>query len=68
MEKASGYSKNNQLHGMELISVVPMKSFSMGMTGMRNLVVLLVALTVLAVVILNQMVSARISKAIAPSE
>ena len=48
--------------GWTLISVVPMKSFSMGMTGMRNLVVLLVALTVLAVVILNQMVSARISK------
>lgn len=47
--------------GWKLISVVPMKSFSMGMTGMRNLVVLLVALTVLAVVILNQMVSARIS-------
>lgn len=48
--------------GWKLISVVPMKSFSMGMPGMRNLVVLLVALTVLAVVILNQMVSARISK------
>lgn len=48
--------------GWKLISVVPMKSFSMGMTGMRNLVVLLVALTVLAVVILNQMVFARISK------
>lgn len=48
--------------GWKLISVVPMKSFSMGMTGMRNLVVLLVSLTVLAVVILNQMVSARISK------
>lgn len=48
--------------GWKLISVVPMKSFSMGMTGMRNLVVLLVALTVLAVVILNQMVSVRISK------
>ena len=48
--------------GWKLISVVPMKSFSMGMTGMRNLVVLLVALTVLTVVILNQMVSARISK------
>lgn len=48
--------------GWKLISVVPMKSFSMGMTGMRNLVVLLVALTVLAVVILNQMVSSRISK------
>ena len=48
--------------GWTLISVVPMKSFSMGMTGMRNLVVLLVALTVFAVVILNQMVSARISK------
>lgn len=48
--------------GWKLISVVPMKSFSIGMTGMRNLVVLLVALTVLAVVILNQMVSARISK------
>ena len=39
-----------------------MKSFSMGMSGMRNLVVLLVALTVFAAVILNQMVSARISK------
>ena len=48
--------------GWKLISVVPMKSFSMGMTGMRNLVVLLVALTVLAAVLLNQMVSARISK------
>ncbi len=48
--------------GWKLVSVVPMKPFSMGMTGMRNLVVLLVALTVLAVVILNQMVSARISK------
>ena len=48
--------------GWKLVSVVPMKSFSMGMTGMRNLAVLLVALTVLAAVILNQMVSARISK------
>lgn len=48
--------------GWKLVSVVPMKSFSMGMTGMRNLVVLLVALTVLAAVLLNQMVSARISK------
>ena len=48
--------------GWKLVSIVPMKSFSMGMTGMRNLVVLLVALTVLAAVILNQMVSARISK------
>ena len=48
--------------GWKLVSVVPMKSFSMGMTGMRNLVALLVALTVLAAVMLNQMVSARISK------
>ena len=48
--------------GWKLVSVVPMKSLSMGMTGMRNLVVLLVALTVLAAVLLNQMVSARISK------
>ena len=48
--------------GWKLVSVVPMKSFSMGMTDMRNLVVLLVALTVLAAVLLNQMVSARISK------
>ena len=48
--------------GWKLVSVVPMKSFSMGMTGMRNLVALLVALTVLAAVLLNQMVSARISK------
>ena len=48
--------------GWKLVSVVPMKSFSMNMINMRNLVVLLVALTVLAAVILNQMVSARISK------
>ena len=48
--------------GWKLVSVVPMKSFSMGMTDMRNLVVLLVALTVLAAVLLNQLVSARISK------
>lgn len=48
--------------GWKLVSVVPMKSFTMGMTGMRNLVALLVALTVLAAVLLNQMVSARISK------
>lgn len=48
--------------GWKLVSVVPMKSFSVGMTGMRNLVVLLVALTVLAAVLLNQMVFARISK------
>ena len=48
--------------GWKLVSVVPMKSFSVGMTGMRNLVVLLVALTVLAAVLLNQLVSARISK------
>lgn len=48
--------------GWKLVSVVPMKSFSMGMTDMRNLVALLVALTVLAAVLLNQMVSARISK------
>lgn len=48
--------------GWKLVSVVPMKSFSMGMSGMRNLAVLLVALTVFAAVILNQMVSARISK------
>lgn len=48
--------------GWKLVSVVPMKTFSMNMINMRNLVVLLVALTVLAAVILNQMVSARISK------
>ena len=48
--------------GWKLISVVPMKAFSMGMFGTRMLVVLLVSLTVLATVILNQMVSARISK------
>lgn len=48
--------------GWKLVSVVPMKSFSLGMNGMRNLVILLVALSMLAIGALNQMVSARIAK------
>ena len=48
--------------GWKLVSIVPMETFSMGMEETRYLVILLVALALLATVILNQLVSARIAK------
>lgn len=48
--------------GWKLVSVVPMEAFSMGLEGTRYLAILLVLLALLAVIILNQLVSARIAK------
>lgn len=48
--------------GWKLVSVVPMEVFSMGMESTRYLVLLFVVLALLATVILNQLVSARIAK------
>jgi two-component system sensor histidine kinase YesM len=48
--------------GWKLVSVVPLEAFSMGRMGTRYLAILLIALSLLAIILLNQMVSARISK------
>ena len=48
--------------GWKLVSIVPMETFSMGMEETRYLVILLVTLALLATVVLNQLVSARIAK------
>ncbi len=48
--------------GWKLVNVIPGKSVSFGMAGMRELVILLVSLSILAVVIINQLVSARIAR------
>ena len=48
--------------GWKLVGVVPMETFSMGLEETRYLVILLVALALLATMILNQLVSARIAK------
>ena len=48
--------------GWKLVSVVPLESFGMGKDSTRYLVIMLVSLALLATVILNQFVSARISK------
>lgn len=48
--------------GWKLVSVVPMSSFEMGLEEMRYFVIMLVTVSLLAVMILNQLVSARIAK------
>lgn len=48
--------------GWKIVSVVPLEAFSMGRVGTRYLAIMLVALSLLAIVILNQLISARISK------
>lgn len=47
--------------GWKLVSVVPMSSFEMGLSGMRMFVILLTALVMLMIIVLNQLVSARIA-------
>ena len=44
------------------MSVVPMSSFDMGISGMRMFVILLVSLSMLMIILLNQFVSANIAK------
>jgi two-component system sensor histidine kinase YesM len=48
--------------GWKLVSVVPVSTFEMGLTTTRYFVILLVTLSLLAVVLINQLVSARIAK------
>lgn len=47
--------------GWKLVSVVPMSAFEMGISGMRMFVILLVALAMMMIIVLNQLVSARIA-------
>ncbi len=47
--------------GWKLVSVVPMSSFEMGLSSLRMFVILLTALVMLMIIILNQLVSARIA-------
>ncbi len=48
--------------GWKLVSVVPMSSFSIGLNQTRYFAVVLVMLALLAVIILNQLVSAQIAR------
>ena len=48
--------------GWKIVSVVPLEAFSMGRAGTRYLAIMLIALSLLAIIFLNQMVSARIAK------
>lgn len=48
--------------GWKIVSVVPMKSFNMGLSGTRQFAILFVSLSMLMIILLNQLVSARIAK------
>ena len=47
--------------GWKLVSVVPISSFEMGISGTRMFVILLVSLSMMMIIVLNQLVSARIA-------
>lgn len=48
--------------GWKIVSVVPMSSLNMGLSGIRMFAILMVAVSLLAAIILNIMVSSRIAK------
>lgn len=48
--------------GWKIVSVVPMSAFDMGLYGTRMFVILLVAISMLAIIVLNQLVAVRIAK------
>lgn len=48
--------------GWKIVSVVPMSSFNMGLSGTRMFVIMLVSLSMFMIIIFNQLVSARIAK------
>lgn len=48
--------------GWKIVSVTPMSSFNMGLSGIRLFVIMLVSVSMLAIILLNQLVSARIAK------
>ena len=47
--------------GWKIVSVVPMSAFNMGLYGTRMFVIMLMALSMLMIIIINQLVSARIA-------
>lgn len=47
--------------GWKLVSVVPISAFEMGLSGMKMFVILLMAVVMLMIIVLNQLVSARIA-------
>lgn len=48
--------------GWKIVSVVPMSAFNMGLSGTRMFAILLVSLCMLMIIVINQLVSARIAK------
>ncbi|MDD3369759.1 MAG: sensor histidine kinase [Lachnospiraceae bacterium] len=48
--------------GWKIVSIVPMSSFDMGLLGTRMFVIMLMSLTMLAVILFNQLVSAQIAR------
>ena len=48
--------------GWKIVSVVPMNSLNMGLSGIRMFAIMLVSVSMLAAIILNILVSARIAK------
>lgn len=48
--------------GWKIVSVVPMSSFNMGLSGTKYFVVMLVSLTMVTIILIDQLVSARIAK------
>lgn len=48
--------------GWKIVNVVPMSAFDMGLSGMRMFVILLMSLSMLMIILLNQLVSAKIAK------
>lgn len=47
--------------GWKIVSVIPMSAFDMGLSGTRMFVIMFVSLSMLMIIILNQLVSARIA-------
>lgn len=50
--------------GWKIVSIVPLSSFNMGLSTTRYFVILIAAFMMLAIIMLNQLVSARIAKPI----
>lgn len=48
--------------GWKIVSVVPMSSFNLGMQGTKLLFIMLISMMLLMIILLNQMISARIAK------
>lgn len=48
--------------GWKIVSVVPMSAFNMGLYSMRMFVIMLMVLSILMIICINQLVSARIAK------